>query len=89
MQITHTVWTQDSDNEWIYYTPAVDSLTVLCADCDPVDILLKGAGKLRIDPTCKGYSRAALLQPMREILGNSSNGGTNQLIQVQFNNECC
>jgi hypothetical protein len=89
VQITHTVWTQVSDNEWIYYTPGVDSLTVLCADRNPVDIPLKGAGKLKIDPTCKGYSRAALLQPMREIHANSSNSGANKLIQVQLNNECC
>jgi hypothetical protein len=89
VQLTHAVWTQVSDNEWIYYTPGVDSITVLCADRDPVDIPLKGAGKLLIDPTCKGYSRARLLQPMRVIHANNSNGGNNQLIQVQLNNECC
>ena len=32
VQLTHTVWTQVYDNEWIYYTPGVESLTVLCAD---------------------------------------------------------
>jgi hypothetical protein len=40
VQLTHTVWTQVSDNEWIYYTPEVDSMTVLCADRNPVDIPL-------------------------------------------------
>jgi len=89
VQLTHTVWTQVSDNEWIYYTPGVDSMTVLRADRDPVDIPLKGARKLLIDPICKGYSRAALLQPMRVIHANNSNGGNNQLTQVQLNNECC
>jgi hypothetical protein len=41
-------------------------MTVLCADRDPVDVPLKGAGKLLIDPTYKGYSRAALLQLSNE-----------------------
>jgi len=76
------------DNEWIYYTPGADSLTVLCADRDPVDIPLKGTGKLILDPTCKGYSRAALLQPVRIVHANSSKGN-NQLIQVKLRNECC
>ena len=87
VQLTHTVWTQVYDNEWIYYTPGVDSLTVLCADRDPVDVPLKGTGKLMLDPTCKGYSRAALLQPVRVINANSSKNGNNQLIQVQLRNE--
>jgi hypothetical protein len=30
------------------------SMRVLCADRDPVDIPLKGAGKLFLDSTCKG-----------------------------------
>jgi hypothetical protein len=89
VQLTHTVWTQVNDNEWIYYTPGVDSMTVLCTGSDPVDIPLKGAGKLTLDPTCKGYSRAALLQPMRVIKANGSRKGNNQLVQVPLHNECC
>jgi hypothetical protein len=32
VQLTHTVWTQVNNNEWVYDTPGVDSMTVLCAD---------------------------------------------------------
>jgi hypothetical protein len=64
-------------------------MTVLCADRDPVDIPLKGTGKLILDPTCKGYSKAALLRPVRVIKANSSKRLNNQLIQVQLRNECC
>ena len=74
MQLTHTVWAQITDNVWIYYVLRRDSITILCADRDPVDVPLKGAGRLSIDPTCKGYSRAALLQPVRAITANQSNG---------------
>ena len=48
-------------------------MTVLRADRDPVDIPLKGPGKPVIDSTCTGYSKAALPQPMRSVLANSSN----------------
>jgi len=54
VKLTHTVWTQINGNEWIYYAPGTESLTVLCSDQDPADIPLKGAGKLIIDSTCKG-----------------------------------
>jgi hypothetical protein len=89
VQLTHTVWTQVNDNEWVYYTPGTDSMTVLCADQDPVDVFLKGAGRLTLDPTCKGYSKAALLQPVRVIKANSSKSGNNQLVQVELHSECC
>jgi len=89
VQLTHTVWTQIYDNEWVYYTPRVDSLTVLCADRDPVEVPLRRTGKLTLDPTCKGFSRAALLQPVRGINANGSKSGNNQLIQVKLQNECC
>ena len=84
VQLTHTVWTPVNDNEWVYYAPGTDSMTVLCNDRDPVDIPLKGAGKLFIDSTCKGYSKAALLQPMRSVLVNSSKTKDSQLIQVKL-----
>jgi len=44
----------------------------LCAERDPVDVPLKGAGRLSIDPNCKGYSRAALLQPLHTVRVNAS-----------------
>ena len=64
-------------------------MTVLCADRDPIDVPLRGAGKLMLDSTCKGYSKAALLQPVREIIADGSKNGNNQLIQVKLQNECC
>lgn len=88
-QLTHTVWTQVNDNKWVYYAPRTESMTVSYVDRTPVDIPLKGTGKLLIDPTCKGNSKAALLQPLRSVLANISNHKENQLIQVMLHNECC
>lgn len=89
VQLTNTVWTQISDSEWLYYVPSKDSITILCAGHDPVDIPLKGAGKLFVDSNCKGYSRAALLQPLRTGKVNTSGTKEHRLVQVDLHNECC
>jgi len=64
-------------------------MTILCADKDPVDMPLKGAGRMSVDPTCKGYSKAALLQPIRATKVNTSNARKHRLAQVQLHNDCC
>jgi hypothetical protein len=89
VQLTNTVWTQISDNEWVYCVPSKDSITVLCTGQDPVDIPLKGAGKLSVDFNCKGYSRAALLQPLRFGKANKSSEREHRLVQVKMHNDCC
>jgi hypothetical protein len=89
VKLTNTVWIQVSDNEWVYYVPGKESVTVFCADRDPVDIPLKGAGKLVIRPTCKGYSKAALLQPLHSVTVNNSQYKKSKLVQVKLQNECC
>ena len=89
VQVNHTVWTQISANEWVYFVPRKDSMTILCADRDPIDVPLKGAGRLSIDPHCKGYSRAALLQPLRTVRMNASSAKEHRLAQIQLTNECC
>jgi hypothetical protein len=87
--LNNTVWTQIGKNEWVYYVPNRDSITILCADRVPVDVPLKGAGKLSIDPACKGYSRAALLQPLRSVNANTSSAREHRLAQAQLSTEYC
>jgi hypothetical protein len=89
VQLANTVWTQISDNEWVYFVPSKDSITVLCAGQDPIDIPLKGAGKLSVDSNCKGYSRAALLQPLCTGKANISSEKEHRLVQVEMHNDCC
>jgi len=57
-------------------------MTILCADRYPVDIPLKRAGRLSVDPNCKDYNRAALLQPMSAAKVNNSNAKEHRLVQV-------
>jgi len=89
VQVTNTVWTQINDNEWIYHVTRIESMTILRAGPDPVVIPVKGTRRLSVNPTCKGYSRAALLQPFHAAKANNSNTKENHLVQVQLHNECC
>ena len=63
-------------------------MTILCAGRDPVDCPFKGAGRLSVDPTCKGYSRAALMHSLRAAKANNSNAKESRLVQVHLYNEC-
>ena len=42
-----------------------------------------------LEPACKGYSKAALLQPVRVVKSDGSGSANNKLIQVKLRNECC
>ena len=57
VQITHTVWAQVNDNEWVYYTPGADSMTVLCAEGDPIDIPLRGRANWYWTPPARVTAR--------------------------------
>jgi hypothetical protein len=73
----------------VYYVPKRDSTTILCAGRGPVDVPLKGAGKLAVDPTSKGYSRTALLQPLHAVNVDTSLTKEHRLVQIQLQNACC
>jgi hypothetical protein len=43
-----TVWIQLENNEWIYFVPTSESITILCADKALIDVLVSAIGKLGI-----------------------------------------
>jgi hypothetical protein len=49
VKLSNTVWMQLLNNEWIYFSPTVDSVTMLCGEKEPVDVSLKGMGKSHIN----------------------------------------
>jgi hypothetical protein len=49
-------------NEWIYAAPHSGTATRLCDETGPVITVSQGAGKLRINSGCQGFSTSALLQ---------------------------
>jgi hypothetical protein len=46
VRLSNTVWTQLANNSWIFYAPHPDVMTILCPNNRPVDVHLKGIGKL-------------------------------------------
>ena len=88
-KLTNTVWVQLMNNEWIYFSPSIDSVTVLCDGKEPADVLLTGVGKLSINSGCKGYSTSALLQTSFTVASNSSVKGGDLLTQVPLRFDCC
>jgi hypothetical protein len=54
-----------------FYAPHPDVMTILCHDNNPVDVHLKGLGKLQVHSGCKGYSTSTLLYGS-SVVGNTS-----------------
>ena len=64
-------------------------MTILCHDNNPVDVRLKGVGKLQVYPGCKGYSTSSLLYGS-SIVGNTSAQITGDLVsQIDLHYACC
>jgi len=76
---SNTVWTQLTNNSWIYFAPHPHIMTILCHNNNAVDIHLKGVGKLQVYPGCKGYSTSTLLYGS-SIIGNTSAQITGDLV---------
>jgi hypothetical protein len=89
VHLSHTMWIQLRSNTWIYFAPDLDTITVLCNDRSPVDVGLKGVGRLQVHPGCKGYGTTAILY------GNSNAGNVSKQIrgdlisQVPLSYNCC
>ena len=89
VRLSNTVWTQLTNNSWIYFAPHPDIMTILCHNNNPVDVRLKGVGKLQVHPGCKGYSTSTLLYGS-SIVGNTSAQITGDLLsQIDLQYACC
>ena len=64
-------------------------MTILCAGRDPVDVPLKGDGRLSMELSCKGYNRTVLSQPLRAVNANTSLAKEHGLAQILLHNKCC
>jgi len=89
VEISNSVWTQLANNEWIYFIPSRESVTILCIDKPPIDVTLSGIGKLGISPNCKGYGKTALFQT-HSILDVGKPGYESDLMsKVHLEYDCC
>jgi hypothetical protein len=76
-------------NEWIYFIPSSESLTILCPEKEPIDVVLTETGKLTIRSSCKGYSLTALLTSKNDVQVNTSKRGGDLPSKVETQFECC
>jgi hypothetical protein len=84
------VWTKlEERNEWIYFIPNRDSVTIVCVNKEPVEVVISRTGKLKIQAGCKGYTRTAILTTMNEINVNSSGKGNDLLSKIDIEFDCC
>jgi hypothetical protein len=89
VQIRDTIWTQLDNNEWIYFAPSTESVTIICTGKEPIEVTLTGIGKLSINTGCKGYGNSASLQTSFTVKVNSSMKGDDVLSQTPLNFDCC
>lgn len=61
-ELSNPVWTQLTNNEWMYFIPSRESVTILCLGQPPVDVMISGTGKLGVNTNCKGYGKSAVFQ---------------------------
>ena len=89
VRFPHTVWIQLRNNTWIYFAPHSDTLTIVCPNGNPIDITVRGTGKLYIYPGCKGYSTTAILYGSVTINNASTIVKGDFLSQVTIQYDCC
>ena len=89
VEISNSVRTQLTNNECIYFVPLSESVTILCTDRPPVDVLVLGIGKLGISTNCKGYGKSAIFQT-HSILDVGNPGLESDFIaRVHLEYGCC
>jgi hypothetical protein len=74
VQVKNTTWAQIDNNEWLYFAPTTESVTVLCNDKDPSDVTLTGVGKTALNPGCMEYSLITLLQTSGLVMAKDVKG---------------
>ena len=89
VEISNSVWTQLTNNEWIYFVPLSESVTILCTDKPPVDVLVLGIGKLRIGTNCKGFGKSALFQTHSILDVGNPGFESDCMARVHLEYDCC
>jgi hypothetical protein len=60
VELSNSAWTQLANNEWIYFIPKSEGITILCKDRPPIDMVVQDVGKLGIHANCKGSGKYLL-----------------------------
>jgi hypothetical protein len=89
VELSNSVWTQLENNEWIYFVPNSESITILCADRSLLDIVVTGIGKLGIDANCKGFGQSAHFQTHSILNVDNAGYESDFLFSVPLDYDCC
>jgi hypothetical protein len=89
VELSNSVWTQLENNEWIYFVPASESITILCEEKPPMDVIVSGIGKLGIRENCKGYGRSAHFQTHFILNVEAIGYESDFLSKVNLEYDCC
>jgi hypothetical protein len=77
------------NNEWIYFVPISDSVTIPWVNKYPADITVSRIGKLGTGANCKGYGKSTLFQT-HSILNVDNPGYESYFIStVNVEYDCC
>jgi hypothetical protein len=89
VELSNSVWTQLENNEWISFVPTSESITILCEDKAPIDVLVPGIGKLGIHENCKGFGRSAHFQTHAILNLDTPGYGSDFMSKVNLEYDCC
>ena len=89
VEISNSVWTQLTNNEWIYFVLLSESVKIICTDKPPVDVPVSGIGKLGIRANCKGYGIFALFQTHSILDVGNPGFGSDFMTRVHLEYDCC
>jgi len=89
VELSNSVWTQLANNEWIYFVPKSEGITILCEDKSPIDIVVQGIGKLGIQANCKGFGKSALFQTHSILNMDTAGYESDFLSRVNLEYDCC
>ena len=85
--LNHSIWTQLDGNEWLFVAPNPETITILCQEQDPVDVSLKGTGKLQFMKRCKGYGLNVMIQSQTVLRNNVTNKDIIPPLDLKY--DCC
>jgi hypothetical protein len=88
VELSNSVWTQLANNEWIYFIPKSEGITILCGNRPPVDITISGIGKLGINADCKGFRKSALFQTQSVLNLETTGYESDFLSRVPLEYDC-
>ncbi|PSN49255.1 hypothetical protein C0J52_08201 [Blattella germanica] len=89
ISIPTTLWIQLDNNKWLYFDPQIESVTILCKGDEPIDTIVKGVGKFRMNSGCKGFSKNMVLMTEEILVDKNSTEGGDLLSQPNLIYDCC